>query len=63
MKRVRWIAGHDAKQMPPMSMERLRDIVTYLVGDDATRIFHRKPKPVVAPHTEAPHAATPLAAR
>ena len=68
VKRVRWIAGHDAKQMPPMSMERLRDselrdIVTYLVGDDATRIFHRKPKPVVAPHTEAPHAATPLAAR
>jgi polyisoprenoid-binding protein YceI/mono/diheme cytochrome c family protein len=68
VKRVRWIAGHDAKQMPPMSMERLRDselrdIVTYLVGDDATRIFHRKPKPVTAPHTEAPHAARPLAAR
>jgi polyisoprenoid-binding protein YceI len=68
VKRVRWIVGHDAKQMPPMSMERLRDselrdIVTYLVGDDATRIFHRKPKPVVAPRGEAPHAAAPLAAR
>jgi polyisoprenoid-binding protein YceI len=68
VKRVRWIPGHDAKQMPPISMERLRDselrdIVTYLVGDDATRIFHRKPKPVVAPRTEAPHAAATLAAR
>jgi polyisoprenoid-binding protein YceI/mono/diheme cytochrome c family protein len=68
VKRVRWIAGHDAKQMPPISMERLRDselrdIVTYLVGDDSTRIFHRKPKPVVAPRTEAAHGATPLATR
>jgi polyisoprenoid-binding protein YceI/mono/diheme cytochrome c family protein len=68
VKRVRWIAGHDAKQMPPISMERLRDselrdIVTYLVGDEATRIFHRKPKPVVGPRTEAPHAMTPLAVR
>jgi polyisoprenoid-binding protein YceI/mono/diheme cytochrome c family protein len=58
VKRVRWIAGHDAKQMPPMSMERLRDselrdIVTYLVGDDASHIFHRRPKPVVAPRTGA----------
>jgi polyisoprenoid-binding protein YceI/mono/diheme cytochrome c family protein len=66
VKRVRWIPGHDAKQMPPMSMERLRDselrdIVTYLVGDDATRIFHRKPKPAVAPRTEAPHPVAPIA--
>jgi hypothetical protein len=43
----------------------LRDIVTYLVGDDATRIFQRKPKPTVAPRTEAPQAGAthPLAAR
>ncbi len=68
VKRIRWIPGHDAKQMPPLSMDRLRDselrdIVTYLVGDDTTRIFHRKPKPVVAPRTEAPHTTPPLAAR
>jgi polyisoprenoid-binding protein YceI/mono/diheme cytochrome c family protein len=59
VKRVRWIPGHDAKQMPPMAMDRLRDnelrdIVTYLAGDDATRIFQRRPKPTVAPRTEAP---------
>ncbi len=68
VKRVRWIPGHDARQMPPMGMDRLRDaelrdIVTYLVGDDATRIFRRKPKPVVAPHSEAPQSAPPVAAR
>jgi polyisoprenoid-binding protein YceI len=68
VKRVRWIPGHDAKQMPPMSMERLRDselrdIVTYLVGDDATRIFQRKPKPTVTPRTEAPRADAPVAVR
>jgi polyisoprenoid-binding protein YceI/mono/diheme cytochrome c family protein len=45
--RVRWIAPHDAKQMPPMPMDRLRDselrdIVTHLVGTDRDRIFHRK---------------------
>jgi polyisoprenoid-binding protein YceI/mono/diheme cytochrome c family protein len=45
--RVRWIAPHDAKQMPPMPMDRLRDselrdIVTYLVGADRDRIFQRK---------------------
>jgi polyisoprenoid-binding protein YceI/mono/diheme cytochrome c family protein len=67
VKRVRWIAGHDAKQMPPISMKRLRDselrdIVTYLVGDDANRIFHRRPKPVVAPRTEAPHRVAPTSA-
>ncbi len=68
VKRVRWIPGHDAKQMPPMGMDRLRDaelrdIVTYLVGDDATRIFRRKPKPVAAPRSELLPAAPPLAAR
>jgi polyisoprenoid-binding protein YceI len=45
--RIRWISPHDAKQMPPMPMDRLRDselrdIVTYLVGTDRDRIFHRK---------------------
>ena len=69
VKRVRWIPGHDARQMPPMPMDRLRDtelrdIVTYLVGDDATRIFQRKPKPTVAPRTEAgPAAEVPVARR
>jgi polyisoprenoid-binding protein YceI len=68
VKRVRWIPGHDAKQMPPMAMDRLRDtelrdIVTYLVGDNATRIFQRKPKPTVAPRTEVVRPATPLAVR
>jgi polyisoprenoid-binding protein YceI/cytochrome c len=68
VKRVRWIAGHDAKQMPPMSMERLRDselrdIVTYLVGDDASRIFQRKPKPTVTPRTETLQPAAPIAVR
>ena len=68
VKRIRWIPGHDAKQMPPLSMDRLRDselrdIVTYLVGDDASRIFKRRPKPVVAPRTEAPHDGPPLVAR
>jgi polyisoprenoid-binding protein YceI len=69
VKRVRWIPGHDAKQMPPLAMDRLRDnelrdIVTYLVGDDATRIFRRKPKPVVAPpRTEVARPPTPIAAR
>ena len=68
VRRIRWIPGHDAKQMPPLSMERLRDselrdIVTYLVGDEATRIFRRKPKPAVLPHTEAAHATPRLAGR
>ncbi|MGO9830407.1 MAG: YceI family protein [Myxococcaceae bacterium] len=68
VKRIRWIPGHDAKQMPPLAMDRLRDselrdIVTYLVGDDATRIFQRKPKPVAPPRTEAPHPVPALAAR
>jgi polyisoprenoid-binding protein YceI/cytochrome c1 len=45
--RVRWIAPHDAKQMPPMPMDRLtdselRDIVTHLVGPPDARIFQRK---------------------
>jgi polyisoprenoid-binding protein YceI/mono/diheme cytochrome c family protein len=67
VKRVRWISGHDAKQMPPMSMKRLRDselrdIVTYLVGDDGNRIFHRRPKPVAAPRTEVPQPVAPASA-
>jgi polyisoprenoid-binding protein YceI/cytochrome c1 len=53
--RVRWIAPHDARQMPPMPMDRLRDselrdIVTYLVGTDRDRIFQRKR--AGAPRTE-----------
>ncbi len=69
VKRVRWIPGHDAKQMPPLGMDRLRDnelrdIVTYLVGDDATRIFRRKPKPVAAPlRTGIARPESPVAAR
>jgi len=63
--RVRWIAPHDAKQMPPMPMDRLtdselRDIVTHLVGTPDRRIFQRKP--TVAPRTErGTPAAGPLA--
>jgi polyisoprenoid-binding protein YceI/mono/diheme cytochrome c family protein len=68
VKRVRWIPGHDAKQMPPLPMDRLRDtelrdIVTYLVGDDATRIFQRRPKPTVAPRTEVPLPAPAVTVR
>ena len=65
--RVRWIAPHDAKQMPPFPLDRLtdselRDIVTYLVGRPDDRIFQRK-RPL-APRTEAPRppADGPLAA-
>jgi len=64
--RVRWIAPHDAKQMPPMPLDRLtdselRDIVTYLVGRPDERIFERK-RPG-APRTELPASAEgPLAA-
>jgi len=54
--RVRWIAPHDAKQMPPMPLDRLtdselRDIVTYLVGRPDERIFQRKRG--TAPRAEA----------
>ena len=65
--RVRWIAPHDAKQMPPFPLDRLtdselRDIVTYLVGRPDDRIFQRKRSG--APRTEALHAPAqgPLAA-
>ena len=62
--RVRWIGAHDAKQMPPMSLDRvtdseLRDIVTYLVGRPDERIFQRRS----SPRTEAPgRPPLPLAA-
>jgi polyisoprenoid-binding protein YceI/mono/diheme cytochrome c family protein len=47
VRRVRWLTGHDARQMPPISAERLtdtdlRNIVTYLAGKQAKRIFDRK---------------------
>lgn len=65
--RVRWIAPHDARQMPPMPMDRLtdselRDIVTYLVGRPDDRIFHRRR--ATAPRTDAADrpAQVPLAA-
>jgi len=56
--RVRWIAPHDAKQMPPIPLDRLtdtelRDIVTYLVGRPDDRIFQRRR--ASAPRTEAPN--------
>ena len=67
VSRVRWIAPHDAKQMPPMPLDRLtdtelRDIVTYLVGRTDDRIFQRKRSS--APRTEAPRRPErgPLAA-
>jgi mono/diheme cytochrome c family protein/polyisoprenoid-binding protein YceI len=47
VKRVRWLDGKDNHQMPPISIDRLpdaelRDIVTYLAGDESKRIFQRK---------------------
>lgn len=47
VRRVRWLPGHDAHQMPPMYIDRLtdsdlRNIVTYLAGDKSKRIFERK---------------------
>jgi polyisoprenoid-binding protein YceI/mono/diheme cytochrome c family protein len=64
--RVRWQPGHDAKQMPPMTIDRLtdselRDIVTYLAGDENERIFKRNR----APHAQAgaPAAASGISAR
>ena len=66
--RVRWIAPHDAKQMPPMPLDRLtdselRDIVTFLVGRPDERIFQRRR--TAAPRTESPSGeprSSPLAA-
>ena len=47
VKRVRWLQGKDNHQMPPITLDRLsdtelRDIVTYLAGDESKRIFQRK---------------------
>ncbi|HUB06506.1 MAG TPA: YceI family protein [Myxococcales bacterium] len=47
VRRVRWLRGKDDHQMPLFSLDRLpdaelRDIVTYLAGDESKRIFHRK---------------------
>jgi polyisoprenoid-binding protein YceI/cytochrome c553 len=47
VRRVRWLAGHDDRQMPPLPADRLtdgdlRDIVTYLSGAQAKRIFDRQ---------------------
>jgi mono/diheme cytochrome c family protein/polyisoprenoid-binding protein YceI len=66
--RVRWIAPHDAKQMPPMPLDRLtdselRDIVTFLVGRPDERIFQRRR--TAAPRTQSPSdepRSSPLAA-
>jgi len=66
--RVRWIAPHDAKQMPPIPLDRLtdselRDIVTFLVGRPDERIFQRRR--TASPRTEAPSGeprSAPLAA-
>ncbi|MHB8417749.1 MAG: YceI family protein [Myxococcales bacterium] len=47
VRRVRWLPGKDDHQMPPFTLDRLpdaelRDIVTYLAGDESKRIFQRK---------------------
>lgn len=47
VRRVRWLPGTDARQMPPIYVDRLpdsdlRDIVTYLAGDPSQRIFRRR---------------------
>lgn len=49
VQRIRWLPGHDARQMPPMYLDRLvdsdlRNIVTYLAGEQSERIFKRKRK-------------------
>ncbi len=46
VQRVRRLAGNDAHQMPPLTLDRLtdaelRDIVTYLAGNPSERIFRR----------------------
>ncbi|HVP60250.1 MAG TPA: YceI family protein [Myxococcaceae bacterium] len=65
--RVRWIGAHDAKQMPPVPLDRLtdtelRDIVTHLVGRPDERIFQRRR--ATAPRAGAPAQPSegPLAA-
>jgi polyisoprenoid-binding protein YceI/mono/diheme cytochrome c family protein len=62
VKRVRWQQGHDSRQMPPMSIDRLtdselRDIITYLVGDESQRIFkrNRAARADATPVRTAPH--------
>jgi hypothetical protein len=47
VRRVRWLDGHDARQMAPITVDRLtdselRDIVTWLAGQEAERVFERK---------------------
>jgi len=48
------LPGHDARQMPPIYIDRLvdtdlRNIVTYLAGDESKRIFNRnRPVPVAS---------------
>ena len=64
--RVRWIAPHDAKQMPPFPLDRLRDaelrdIVTYLAGPEQDRIFRRAPRPASPPRSAVTASPTPLA--
>lgn len=50
VKRIRWLDGHDARQMPPLYIDRLtdselRDIVTFLVGTSGEQIFQRDAAP------------------
>jgi mono/diheme cytochrome c family protein/polyisoprenoid-binding protein YceI len=47
VQRVRWLGGTDARQMPPITVDRLpdselRDIVTYLAGEKSQPIFKRR---------------------
>jgi mono/diheme cytochrome c family protein len=49
VKRVRWLPGHDARQMPPISVDRLtdaelRDVITFLTGAPSKKIFNRTKK-------------------
>jgi polyisoprenoid-binding protein YceI len=50
VRRVRWLPGTDARQMPPIYVDRLtdtdlRNIITYLAGDESRRIFDRRVHP------------------
>jgi mono/diheme cytochrome c family protein len=62
VRRIRWLPGHDARQMPPIYAERLtdtdlRNIVTYLAGKQAKKIFDRKQHAPPPPPSEAKEAS------
>lgn len=64
VRRVRWLPGHDAHQMPPMYVDRLtdtdlRNIVSYLSGDKSKRIFERRRGAPEKPATQSSNQENP----